>query len=195
MWSRNRLWVLLGLLFIVGDVAIRWLPFFSEIPQGLYGTSYWNTEWQGEPRQTDVLETEISHHANVFQHAVATASQNRFSIEWHGYIKIPRKGQRKFFTQSDDGSWLWIDDTLVVDNGGAHGLQEKRGKVDLTKGLHTITIRYVQMGGDAALRVFWEEENDQKVPLEADVLLPPTLNLLHYRPRVCKNTKGVLQDI
>jgi hypothetical protein len=45
---------------------------------------------------------------------------------------------------SDDGSKLYIDDRLIINNDGLHIACTRRGKVDLTAGWHTIRVAYFQ---------------------------------------------------
>jgi hypothetical protein len=55
-------------------------------------------------------------------------NQNRdnFSVQWSGYFYTGNlTGYWKFTTNSDDGSYLWINNTLVVNNGGGHGMTPK----------------------------------------------------------------------
>jgi choline-sulfatase len=136
---------------------------------GLSGVYYDNTEWEGKSCLKSV-DTDIS--TKTLSERRTQLPQNIFSIQWTGYITIPKTGIYSFFTSSDDGSWLFIDDNLVVDNGGPHGLVEKGGKIHLIKGLHTIKIRYFQIGGFAVLEVFWAKDRSPKVPLPAEVLWP-----------------------
>ena len=57
----------------------------------------------------------------------------------------------RFATKSDDGSWLWIDDRLVIDNGGVHGPQNVAAEVFLERGVHTFRVRYLEAGGGSLL--------------------------------------------
>ena len=52
----------------------------------------------------------------------------KFAFVFEGYIKISKDGVYTFFTESDDGSLLYIDDMLIVDNDGNHGNMRKRRK-------------------------------------------------------------------
>jgi len=46
--------------------------------------------------------------------------EHQFSVKWTGYIDIREAGIYWFRLTSDDGSWLYIADTLVVSNPGYH---------------------------------------------------------------------------
>ncbi len=78
-----------------------------------------------------------------------------YSIQWVGAIFIPASGTYRFSTMSDDGSELWVDGELIVDNRGLHGLQERSGRVQLERGFHPIVMRYMQGGGTAVFRAYW----------------------------------------
>ncbi len=43
-----------------------------------------------------------------------------FGVRWDGYINIPEGPALYLGTESDDGSYVHIDDALFVDNGGQH---------------------------------------------------------------------------
>ena len=82
---------------------------------------------------------------------------------------MPRAGTWKFFTESDDGSRLWIDGELVVDNDGVHGNREVAGEVELKAGEQPIEVAMFERGGGASLTVRWEGPDLEKqvVPAEA----------------------------
>ena len=63
---------------------------------------------------------------------------------YNGYIKVPEQGIYNFFLSADDGSKLWIDDQLVVDNDGLHANIEKSGRIALNKGYHVFRLAYIQ---------------------------------------------------
>jgi hypothetical protein len=67
---------------------------------------------------------------------------DHFSLVYQGLFEMPATGAYDFFTLSDDGSRLYIDDRLVVDNGGSHSLRRRGGLVALEKGLHQFRIEY-----------------------------------------------------
>jgi hypothetical protein len=76
-----------------------------------------------------------------------------YALRYTGYVSVPADGQYTFYTNSDDGSQLFIGSQLVVDNDGGHSLAEKAGTIGLKAGVHAITITYFQSGGDRSLTV------------------------------------------
>src|SRR5207248_1293175 len=79
------------------------------------------------------------------------ASSN-FDAYYSGKINISAAGTYTFNTASDDGSVLWIDGTLVVNNNLYQGVgTPKTGSISLTSGYHNIVIGYYQGGGGEGL--------------------------------------------
>ncbi len=96
--------------------------------------------------------------------------KDKFAFQFEGYIKIAKNDFFTFFTQSDDGSKLFIDDVEVVNNDGDHGNVEKSGRAALKKGFHKIKITYFDSGGDNTLKVFMQPEGGKKEELPAAIL-------------------------
>jgi hypothetical protein len=67
-----------------------------------------------------------------------------FAIDYSGKFWIADPGFYTFSLLSDDGSKLYIDDQLVIDNDGVHAPLEKIGVADLAGGLHRMRVSYFQ---------------------------------------------------
>ena len=67
-----------------------------------------------------------------------------FAIEYDGLIRVRRSGHYLLRLVSDDGSKLFIDRKLIIDNDGVHPTRSAGGSVDLDAGQHTIRIQYFQ---------------------------------------------------
>ena len=94
----------------------------------------------------------------------------KFAIDFSGYIKIEKDGIYTFFTESDDGSVLYIDDEETVNNDGNHGPQEKSGRAALKKGFHKIKIIYFDSGGGNSLKVSLLAEGRNKMEIPGNLL-------------------------
>ena len=67
-------------------------------------------------------------------------------------------------TVSDDGSSVFVDGRLVVDNGGARDWPRgATGSVTLTRGVHAIHIRYARESGPFHFELLWARAGE---PLE-----------------------------
>jgi hypothetical protein len=97
-----------------------------------------------------------------------------FAVRWTGRFNATEAGEYAFALQTDDGSRLWIDGELVVDNDNANGQRQRVGTRTLTRGMHEIRVEYMQRGGEASAVFKWKPpgvEDGASVP--TDVLFPP----------------------
>ena len=85
-----------------------------------------------------------------------------FGFQYIGFIRILAGGVYAFFTDSDDGSRLYIGETMVVDNDGLHGMKEKRGVIALAAGLHPIRVDYFEKTGGDDLKLYIEGPKIEK---------------------------------
>ena len=67
-----------------------------------------------------------------------------FAIDYKGKFWIEEPGRYDFALLSDDGSRLYIDEKVVINNDGTHSPVTEYGKVDLAGGIHSIRVSYFQ---------------------------------------------------
>lgn len=107
--------------------------------------AYYEGEWDKLP-DFDKLKPIKTGTASDFDLGVAKRI-NDCAIKFDGFVKIDNNGSYTFTTNSDDGSRLWIDGKLVVDNDGVHAPTAKAGKIKLAKGMHKLTVAVFNAGG------------------------------------------------
>ena len=73
--------------------------------------------------------------------------KGNIGLVFTGYIDVPRDHVYTFALNSDDGSQLWIDGSLTVDNDGEHAPRTVTGQKALAKGLHPVKIYYFDHNG------------------------------------------------
>jgi hypothetical protein len=100
-----------------------------------------------------------------------------FAMRFRGNISIATTGTYTFYTNSDDGSKLYIDGVQIVDNDGLHGPQEISGTVSLTVGSHTIEITYFENSVGETLDVSYAGPGVSKQIIPSTVLTPFTSNV------------------
>ncbi|MGB2806207.1 MAG: CotH kinase family protein, partial [Sedimentisphaerales bacterium] len=93
-----------------------------------------------------------------------------FGFRFTGFIEVPLNGDYTFYTTSDDGSLLFIDDYLVVYNDGRHSAQESSGIIYLNAGMHPIKVDYFEYNVDEVLIVSYEGPGISKRVIPNDVL-------------------------
>ncbi len=99
---------------------------------------------------------------------------DNFGFRFTGYINVPADGIYAFYTNSDDGSKLYIGNTLVVNNDGLHAATEKIGTIGLKTGKHSITIDYFDANFSETLAVSYSGPTISKVPVPAAALFRVT---------------------
>lgn len=90
---------------------------------------------------------------------------------FEGFVQVPALGEYTFYTESDDGSLLYIGDQLVVNNDGLHGMVEQSGTIRLRAGTHRIRVEFFENGGGAGLFVRWAGANLPKATIPGSAWL------------------------
>ncbi|HEB54661.1 MAG TPA: hypothetical protein ENI87_15540 [bacterium] len=98
--------------------------------------------------------------------SVATRADN-YALVFTTTVDVPATGLWSFATASDDGSWLWVDDVLVVDNAGLKPTTRRQGSVQLAAGKHQLRVVFTQAGGGAELRVTWQRPGGEEHQIPA----------------------------
>ena len=93
-----------------------------------------------------------------------------FGLTFSGFILIKQNGVYTFYLNSDDGSNLYIGDTLLIDNNDVHGMIEKSGEIALSQGYYPIRINYFQGISDKGLDVEMEGPNIKEGEIKKDLL-------------------------
>ena len=124
---------------------------------------YWdNAEWSGEPR---IRRVDPLLDFTWSRSPIDGGRPVLFSIRWRGFLRIPNDepGYYVLTLLSDDGSWLDLDGTTIIDNGGIHYPEARSKRLALTIGWHQIEIRYFA-GPDppAMLRFSWETPSGRR---------------------------------
>ncbi|KAF2512095.1 family 20 glycosylhydrolase [Flavobacterium zhairuonense] len=117
-----------------------------------------------KPVNSGVLEGKIS--AEKWK----TKLERYIGLKFNGYIYIPETGNYTFSTLSDDGSKLFIDDELIMDNDGIHWANEAYGAVKLEKGFHKLNISYFDLTGGTILNCFIQKEGQNKEEINVSQL-------------------------
>jgi len=95
---------------------------------------------------------------------------DHFYVRWTGVLRVPKDGKYTFYTESDDGSRLWIGDKKVVDNGGLHGMEEKSGEIELKAGDVALKVDVFENEGGVGMKMFWEGAGISKQIIPAAAL-------------------------
>jgi hypothetical protein len=81
---------------------------------------------------------------------------DQFVSEVSGYVNITTAGTYNFRLISDDGSRLWLDNSLVIDHDGLHGATPRDGSVQLSAGPHALRIEHFDNTVDQQITLQWQ---------------------------------------
>jgi len=132
--------------------------------------AYYEGTWDKLPDFNKLKPTAVGD-ADNFDVTVAKRRDN-FALRFDGEIKIDKAGDYLFLIGSDDGSRLWIDGKMILDNDGIHAYQQKRKKLKLTAGVHSVAVEYFEQGGEETLAVEFEGLSGTQQPLATLVSIP-----------------------
>ena len=85
-----------------------------------------------------------------------------FGLEFEGYVDIPQDGIYTFYLASNDGSQLYLDGQLLVNNDGLHPYAERYANKALKRGLHPVFVSYFQAGGQNVFSLKWKGPGREK---------------------------------
>jgi hypothetical protein len=96
--------------------------------------------------------------------------EDHYAIRFEGYINVAREGLYSFFTYSDDGSKLYLHDTLVVDNDGSHSKRIRTGLVALAAGWHPLKLDYFEDYSGQTLQIGYRLASESANLFQTDQL-------------------------
>lgn len=104
--------------------------------------------------------------------------ENNFAVRWEGEINIPADGQWTFFTVTDDGVRLFINDTQVINQWKDQGPTEYSATLSLTQGVHSVVMEYYENTGGAVARLLWQGPGQAKTAIPTSAFVAPGLGLI-----------------
>ncbi|MBN1465201.1 DUF5060 domain-containing protein [candidate division KSB1 bacterium] len=123
--------------------------------------------WEVLPDFTDLRAGTAGTAKNI---SLDVREQNdAFGLVFAGYIAVPLTDVYTFTTLSDDGSKVYLDDQLVVNNDGQHMPQRQSGQIGLQAGYHKIRVEFFEAGGGEELKVYWACSviDEEEIPAKA----------------------------
>ncbi len=92
---------------------------------------------------------------------------DKFSVRWDTCLHMPETRMVDLQLASDDGSRLFVDGKLTVDNWGDHAYQFRDGPRQLRKGTHHVMVEYYDKAAaaDAVVRLTVPGYHDEPIPL------------------------------
>lgn len=154
------------------EETMEYLPAISVNPKR-QGVAY--TYYEGRFKRTDQIEsgTKVKEGTMGNFSIDEASSEDHFAYIFRTWINIPEKGVYRFYTYSDDGTRLRIDNKEVVDNDGGHNARLARGKVALDAGFHELCVLYFEDYMGQELEVGISSRSILEQPLPDEMLYLP----------------------
>ncbi|HEX7616740.1 MAG TPA: hypothetical protein VF554_15865 [Thermoanaerobaculia bacterium] len=124
---------------------------------GIWSTCREGTRWEGAVLSEQLVST--------LDIGVCPGEDRSLTFETEFELKAPRRCL--FTTESDDGSGVFVDGKLVVDNSleGTHGPESRAGAVELTPGVHRLLVKYFNGPGGGRLTATLDDAAGRPVPI------------------------------
>ncbi|MGB5325843.1 MAG: NPCBM/NEW2 domain-containing protein, partial [Pseudomonadales bacterium] len=109
-----------------------------------------------------------------------TSQTETFALVFTHNVQISIADQYDFSATSDDGSRVYIDGALVVDNDGLHGSVQQTGPIYLTPGSYSFRVEFFERYGGQVLEVGYRTGAGVFQPIPADGVLTSSLSGVLY---------------
>lgn len=121
--------------------------------KGLNASYFPNKTLSGIAAKTQVdLHVNFSWGTNA--PSVAGIPVDNFSVRWTGVIQVPVTGDYDFFVRSDDGSRLYVNNSLLVNQWNDQAATTKQATLHLTKDvIYPVKLEYYESAVDAEMKM------------------------------------------
>ncbi len=105
-----------------------------------------------------------------------------FSVKWIGKVQPQHSESYTFYTNTDDGVRLWVDNQLVIDKWQDQPVTEHSATLVLKANqLYDIKMEYYQNGSHAVADLRWSSPSTPKAIISANHLFPNEAPVLTYQ--------------
>lgn len=173
----------------VSSIGSSYLYLPGETKHGLEAEYFDNRDFGGKPVVTRV-DTNIDFNWHGEPPVEGVPGQN-FSARWTGRLKAPATGDYVLDLSSDDGSRLYLNDKLVIDNWGEHSLDVQSYTIRLVKGeFYKIRVDYFQAEGGSGVMLGLRETGDRLISQAVAAAMKSDVALLFVGTSSFYETEG-----
>ncbi|WP_338792617.1 PA14 domain-containing protein [Bernardetia sp. MNP-M8] len=163
----------------------------EEAGTGLQATYYDNMDFTG----TSISRTDATVNFNWGNSSPSSSiGANTFSARWTGQIKPAYTGTYTFYTTTDDGVRLWVNDALLINKWNNQSATEYTGTITLNAGQkYSIKLEYFENTGDATAKLSWSSAIQPKQIIPQTALYPAFSPIAKVATRnVTKNSETTI---
>lgn len=141
------------------------ISFIDPETNGLH-YNYYEGDWDLIPKLWE-MKPDRKGRVNKLSLKSIEPREDFYGVDIFGFLNIEKEGEYTFYLISDDGSKLFVNNQLLIDNDGLHSSKEVSGKITLEKGKHPFKIFYFEKSGSQELRVEYEGPGIVRKPIPA----------------------------
>ncbi len=125
--------------------------------RGVQASYYGNTRFEGAPvREAQVRSVDLKIASGKQVHTSVPAN---FSAKFEGKLTSAIGGKHRLYLSSDDGSRLYVEGRLLIDNWGDHDTKTKSADFEFQAGKeYAFRVEYANTGGKGDLKLTWKRE-------------------------------------
>ena len=120
------------------------------------------------------------------QNVFTSGLSNYVAFSASAYIEVPAEDTYRFYLSSSDGSRLYIDGVLTIDNDGVHTRVEKCSDLKLKAGTHSIKVEFFEYEDFAELGLEWSSSAFARKPIGSDVTWYTANPLPELTEQICQ---------
>lgn len=106
-----------------------------------------------------------------------------FSVRWSGQVEPKYSETYTFYTSSDDGVRLWVNNVLLINDWVEHSLTEHSNTITLQAGTkYNIQLEYFENLEKAAVKLMWSSPSQSKEIIPKEKLYPEAGSIIQPPP-------------
>ncbi len=139
---------------------------------GLRG-AYYNTANLTGPVVLTRVDSAVNFAYGLASPAPGVVNPDNFSVRWTGRLRPRFDETYTLFVRSDDGTRLFVDGVLLVNNWADQGPTERSGSVTLDSSrTHDLVLEYYDSAGGAEVQFSWQSPSQLKQVVPMSYLYP-----------------------
>ncbi|WP_158453665.1 beta-glucanase [Paenibacillus beijingensis] len=104
---------------------------------------------------------------------MASMASDTYAVRWTGKVSPQYDGTYTFYTSTDDGVRLWVNNQLIINKWFDQGTTEWTGTIQLTAGQkYDIRMEYFENTGSASAKLSWSSASQPKQIIPQHRLYP-----------------------
>ncbi len=160
-----------------GEPLVEYIPKldygkFQAVSASPKGRGIRYTYHEGKVKSVDQLDSlAVVEQGVVPDFSIEGAKVNEcFGYQFQTFVKVAKAGSYHLYATSDDGSKVWIDGTLIINNDGSHGSNTEEAVFELEPGYHRLEVKYFQNTEGKTLELTWTNPEGKEMDVAGDNL-------------------------